>query len=54
MNWKDLEDVNIICKKCVRIMILESTLNNSNGIFVCPNCNEHINLVSTGSKGVRE
>jgi len=53
MGWKDIEDVKILCKNCNQFMTLESTLNNSNGIFVCPECNEHINLVSSGNRGVR-
>jgi len=52
MDWKSLEDIKIICKNCNQLMVLESTLNNDNGIFVCPDCNEHINLVCSGSEGV--
>lgn len=54
MSWKNLEDIKIICKKCNKVMILESTLNDTNGIYVCSNCNEHINLVCSGNKGVRD
>ena len=52
MGWKDIEDITIICKNCNQLMVLESLLNNSNGIFVCPECNEHINLVSMSNGGV--
>lgn len=45
MDWKNnIDDISIICKKCNKSMITESTLNNTNIISVCPKCNEHINL----------
>ena len=53
MTWKTIDDINIVCKKCDQAMVLESMLNNSNGIYVCNKCREHINLSSSGSQGVR-
>lgn len=45
MDWKrSIDDVKVFCKTCECFMIIESVLNDSNGIFGCPKCKEHINL----------
>jgi len=46
MNWKKLDEIKIICKRCNKEMILESTLNDTNGIYICNKCLEHVNLGS--------
>lgn len=45
MSWKQsIDDIKVICKNDNTQMILESSLNRTNGIFICPKCKEHINL----------
>jgi len=62
MGWKkNVDDIKIICKKCNNEMVLESSLNLVNGIYICGKCNEHLNIgifpsdrnfVSSRNKGV--
>lgn len=45
MTWKKkIDEIKIICKRDASEMVMESTLNNTNGIYVCRVCGERINL----------
>ena len=50
-RWKNLDDIKIQCKKCNEIMIVESIRYNgseTNGMFYCRKCGDHVNLKSLG------
>ena len=52
MIWKkSIDDIKVVCKNDNSIMILESSLNNKAGIFVCNKCDEHIQLRVEGGGG---
>ena len=49
MSWKkNITDVKIVCKRDGAIMVLESTLNDTNGIYICTICGDRINLKVNG------
>lgn len=55
LNWKkSIDDIKIICKACNREMILESTRNDIQGLFVCTWCGGHVNIIVDGGEERRD
>lgn len=44
-EWvQSIDDIRIVCKNCMRIMVMESDRNDDNAIFVCNKCKRHIKV----------
>ena len=51
MSWKlNIDQIKIICKDCDREMILESTRNGVQGLYVCGWCGDHLNIIIEGGE----
>ena len=45
MSWKKrVDEVDVFCRKCEYLMLLEGTRNGKDHIFTCPVCEEQVKI----------
>ena len=42
--YRSIDDIRIVCKRCNREMVLDSSRNDKMGLFSCPWCESYINM----------